>query len=238
MNNIAKNIFLTILIATMLIAPSMMIMKTQAAVEGPPPVFLVFPRGYTAEALISYSAEPPILSPEDGFPGLASTAQFASDPSLVQLPLLPGNTEGYYLVEIVSGSFRGLVKVFVQYDPADFPKCKSPRLCMGDPVDFNNDGKVNGQDTALMLNAIKSFQCGTITRYDLWRFDINHDGVVNNADFRIVLQFACFGIEANPGHCWDRLPWIDITIGTYVDRSSGIHYVVGVTDHFSVFGVR
>jgi len=243
MNNTAKNIFLTILIATMLIAPSMIIMKTQAAIEGPPyDVFLVFPRGSTAEASIRYSHDPIFYPSEDGdgVTDVGPSAQFATDLVIVQLPSLPGNTEGYYLVE-VSGSFRGLVKVFVQYNPADFPKCKSPRLCMGDPVDFNDDGKVNGQDTALMLNAIKSFQCGTISDDDLLRFDINHDGAVGIADLRIVLQFACCGIQATPGRCGiagARLPWMDITIGTYVDPTSGNHYVVGVTDHFSVFGVR
>jgi len=187
-----------------------------------------------------YSSTPPILYPPeyDGGVGYASPA---SRPVLppgpeVPLPPLPGNTEGYYVV-MVYDTFTGTVTVYVPYD-SGFSN-GNPRLYMCDPVDFNLDGTVNGQDIALMQNAIKRFQMGTLDSYGIWRFDINHDGVIDKADLRIVQQFASQGIKVNPGHNGvpeARLPWIDITTGTVV--IGGLNYVVGVTDHLSIFGVR
>jgi hypothetical protein len=143
---------------------------------------------------------------------------------------LPNIKTLYWYVS--SDPFSGRVEVFVQYDPDGMSLCqqKHLRLFMWDPVDFNLDGIVNGQDIAMMLQAIKS---GTYQS----DFDINDDGFVNNADLLIVWQFASFGLLANSGHCGlrqDRLPWLDITAG--VDTAN--HYVYGFTGHFSVFGVR
>ena len=193
-------------------------------------VVLTFPPGSTAEASISASSTPPIFTFGGGEE--RQTLQLSSF-GTVQLPPLPGIIGLYYVVSIIEGSFSGQVQICVHYDPASLPPGTNPenlRLFIGDPVDFNGDGTVNGQDIALMQKAIKS---GIYNP----RYDINHDGKVDNADLLIVKQFASHGLIVNQGRnglSQARLPWLDIT--TYVDTTN--HYVCGVTEYFSGFGIH
>ena len=224
MNSVLKKLFLAVLITAMLIAiaPSMTMVKAQYS---PGTVIVVFPPGTptTTSAYSYYESTPSTIPPDP---------PSSSDPIITVLPSLPGNTEGYYLVQIY-GTFSGFATVYVQYNPADFPNGK-PHLCIGDPVDFTGNGIVNLADVALMLQAIKMFQSGTLSPSGIEEFDLNHDGVVNWADLQIVLQYLLFGLPAHGG----RLPWMDITVGYYYDSSTSTYYVVGVTDHFSLFGVH
>lgn len=145
------------------------------------------------------------------------------------LPPLPGTAQGTYYDITVTGTFDGKVKVCVPYDPELFP---NPHLYIGDPVDFNHDGTVNGQDIAAMQKAIKSGANDPT-------FDINHDHKVNNADLLIVKDYASHGLIVNQGQNGvqqARLPWMDITVGQEI--VNGIYYVCGETDHFSGFGVH
>jgi hypothetical protein len=241
MNSVIKKVFLATLITAMLIAivPSMTMVKAQYQSIGD--VLVAFPSGTptTTYAYSAYETTPTsyyypssvyTLTPpfEYGDPPSAQPAD--PTPGIVTLPSLPSNTEGYYLVQIF-GSFKGFATVYVPYNPALYPNCK-PRLCVGDPVDFTGSGVVNLVDVILMLQAIKMFQSGTLSPNGIAEFDLNHDGVVNCADLQIVLQYLFFGLPAHGG----RLPWMDITVGW--TEIGGTYYVVGVTDHFSVFGVR
>ena len=230
MNSVFKKVFLATLITAMLlsIAPSIMTVKAQ----GFGPVIVDFPTGTptTTYAYSYYTSTPTTYY----YPSSVFTPPpFVSedDPYTVTLPALPGITsEGYYLVQIF-GSFTGFATVYVPYNPADFPNGK-PHLCVGDPVDFTGTGVVTLADVFLMLQAIRSFQTGTLSQNGIAEFDLNHDGVVNWADLQIVLEYLFFGL---PAHC-GRLPWMDITVGW--TEIGGTYYVVGVTDHFSLFGVR
>ncbi len=236
MNKMMKKSILMILIATMLIAPSMSLTQVHAQGETLPPQ----PTGpiyfYPSIDNVAYyypSSYPPSLGGEGDYS--LGTQLLSPDRSTgYQIYPLPDiKTQYFYVfytypVSVISGQ----VEVFVQYDPTvlSLDQQKHLRLCIYDPVDFNLDGTVNGQDIALMQQAIKS---GT----NPYGFDINHDGLVNNADLIIVKQFASHGLIVNPGHDGTpqrRLPWLDITAG--VDTT--LHYVYGFTDHFSVFGVR
>jgi hypothetical protein len=135
-------------------------------------------------------------------------------------------------VLLYGAPFSGKAEVGVPYDPTGLTlqQQQNLRLYIGDPVDFNGDGTVNGNDIAIMQNAIKS---GT----NLPVYDVNHDGVVDKADLKIVKEFASHGLIVNQGLYGlnqARLSWLDIT--TSVDTT---HYIVyGVTDHFSGFGVH
>lgn len=149
------------------------------------------------------------------------------------VPDLPEGFGAYYLVEIITGSFSGKAEVSIQYDEAQLPVGQDEqelRIFMSDPVDFNCDGTVNGKDIALIQKAIKS-------EYDA-KYDINDDGVVDKADFRIVQMYATKGILVNPGKKGDssqaRLPWIDIT--TRVE--SNLNIIYGETEYFSIFRGR
>jgi hypothetical protein len=225
MSNIAKKTLLITLIATMLISSSMTVLQAHAC----EPVKLTFPPGSNAEAEISASEDPPIFIFGGGEE--RASVQLLSPLLIVQLPVLPGIVGLYYNV-IVTGTFDGQVRVCVHYDPTGMTpqQEKNLRLFIGDPVDFNGDGTVNGQDIALMQKAIKSGANDP-------RYDINHDTIVNNADLLIVKQFASNGLIVNKGRNGlgqARLAWMDITIG--IDTEN--HYVCGVTDHFSGFGVH
>ncbi|HMK95729.1 MAG TPA: dockerin type I repeat-containing protein [Candidatus Limnocylindrales bacterium] len=242
MNSMLKKVFPAILIAAMLlaIAPSITTVKAQYQSTGD--VLVTFPSGTptTTYAYSAYETTPTsyyyqssVYTPTPPFsesdPPSAQPAE--STPGIVTLPSLPANTEGYYLVQIY-GSFSGLATVYVPYYPSDYPAGYKPHLCIGDPVDFTGNGVVNLVDVALMLQAIKMFRSGTLTYAGLEEFDLNHDGVVNFADLQIVLQYLLFGLPTQGG----RLPWIDITVGW--TEINGYYYVVGVTDHFSIFGVH
>ena len=231
LKKLLKNIIPAILIAVVLLTASITVAKAQPSGQ----VIVVFPPGTptTTYANSNYEETPTTYYYSSSAPPDPPSVQSGDPiPGVVTLPLLPGNTEGYYLVQVY-GSFLGFATVYVPYDPADF-HAKYPHLYIGDPVDFNNDGKVGLDDVALMRQAIREFRSGTLSHADLEKYDLNHDGVINNADLLIVLEFACFGIHANGA----TLPWMDVTVGTYYDPSTNTHYVVGITDHFSVFGVH
>lgn len=193
-------------------------------------VDLSLPEGITA-TVIGTSA-PPIYNFGGGDSGSAVAAPLPPPSGWVQLPPLPGIIGFYYDVS-VSAPITGQVQVCVHYDPDLLPLGTDPknlRLFIGDPVDFNGDGTVNGQDIALMQGAIKN---GVYNP----RYDINHDGNVDKADLLIVKQFASHGLIVNQGQnglSQARLPWLDIT--TYVDTTN--YYVYGVTDHFSGFAIH
>ena len=215
---------LSLILVMLLSAP---IMLSARACE-PDPVRLTFPPGSDVDVYISASEEPPIFT----FGGGEERQTLQLSSFEVQLPPLPGIVGLYYLV-IVSGSFSGKVQICVHYDPATLPpgtNLEDLRLFIGDPVDFNGDGTVNGQDISLMQKAIKSGVCNP-------RYDINHDGKVDKADLLIVKQFASHGLIVNQGRnglSQARLPWLDIT--TYVDTAN--NYVCGVTEYFSGFGIH
>jgi hypothetical protein len=229
MNKIIKKSMLLILIATILIAPSMAIMPTHAVESQPPPVIVtIFPPTSNLEVLISSgsSTPPSFFFGGDGEgPGAVPLQAYG----IVTLPELPGLLGFYYEVSVVNFAPFSLAEVCVHYDPTGMTlkQQKNLRLFIGDPVDFNTDGTVNVQDIVLMLKAIQS------GAYDP-RFDINHDGFVNFADLAIVVQFATRGLIVNQGGCLVRLPWMDIT--ACVDTVN--HYVCGFTGHFSGFGIH
>jgi Dockerin type I domain len=148
------------------------------------------------------------------------------------LPQIPGLIIGsYYLVEVTSGS-SGTYLITIHYDePPIGVQEENLRLYMGDPVDFNRDGKVDGNDINMTQTAIKSKDYSA-------EFDINHDGKVDKNDLKIVQEYASNGLlvptsAGEPGQT--RLPWIDITLGN-VDTLNNLIY--GETDHFSGFGVH
>jgi hypothetical protein len=149
------------------------------------------------------------------------------------IPDLPGQEGLYFDILVDSNLITGKVKVCLPYDT----KIENPHLYMYDPVDFNNDGTVNGQDISAIQKEIRS------KTPDTTKFDVNHDGYVNNADLLIVKDYAKNGIIVNQGQGnlpedssrpQARLPWMDIT--AEVNTETG--YVCGFTDHFSGFGVR
>jgi hypothetical protein len=240
MKNAVKRIFLTILIATILIAPSMAMMQAHAS-ETPPqppdPVIVTLPAGSQTTFFIKdWGTQPPILFESEG-PGPGDVTP-SVQPSLlvqVQLPPLPGIKGNYYEVRVTGdtgGLLGGKAQVCVHYDPTGMTlkQQKNLRLFIGDPVDLNGDGTVNVLDVIIMLKAIQSGANNP-------RYDMNHDGVVNFADLLIVVQFATHGLLVNQGRDCDgqiRLPWMDIT--SRVDTVN--HYVCGFTGHFSGFGVH
>jgi hypothetical protein len=197
--------------------------------QATPYVVLTFPEGSTVEVSIVASLDPPIFTFDYGDSMFAPLLTLP--PGAVQLPPLPGIVGFYYDIS-VSGSFSGQVQICVHYDPALLPPGTNEqdlRLFIGDPVDFNGDGTVNGQDIALMQKAIKS-------EYNL-RYDLNHDGLVDKADLLIVKQFASQGLIVNHGRnglSQARLPWMDITICVDTDN----HMVCGATEYFSAFGIH
>jgi len=236
MNKTIKKSMLLILIATMLIAPSIAMMQAHAQ-RTPEPVIVTLPPGSKATFIIvEWGSTPPILFGGVG-PGVGDVGP-SVQPNLigqVQLPPLPGIRGNYYEVRITGntgGQIGGRAEVCVHYDPTGLTlwQQKNLRLFIGDPVDLNLDGTVNALDIIIMLKAIQSGANDP-------RYDINHDGVVNFADLLIVLQFVTRGLIVNQGtRCFSqaRLPWMDIT--SRVDTIN--HYVCGFTDHFSGFGIH
>jgi len=145
------------------------------------------------------------------------------------LPPIPGVTGLYYDVQVV-GAVSGNTTVCVHYDDTGLTpeQEQSLRLYIGDPVDFNGDGTVNGNDVSLIQKAMLSGIYSST-------FDVNHDGKVDDADLKIVQQYASQGLLI-PGSdgTQTRLPWMDITIS--IDTVNNLIY--GVTDHFSAFGIH
>lgn len=141
----------------------------------------------------------------------------------------------YYQVEITEGTLSGIIYVTVYYDESSLPEGfdeNDLRLYIGNPVDFNEDGTVNGNDISLIQE-----EANKNTPQDLEKYDLNHDGIVNTFDVNIVKDYANSGLIINPGHHdegEDRIPWIDIT--TSIDTN--LDFVTGETWHLSIFGCR
>jgi hypothetical protein len=145
------------------------------------------------------------------------------------LPSIPGLTGPYYDVQVV-GTVSGNTIVCIHYNDTGLTSEQEQnlRLYIGDPVDFNGDGKVDGNDISLMQKAIHDgIYSSTL--------DINHDGKVDDADLGIVQQYASQGllISGSSG-TQTRLPWMDITMS--IDTVNNLIY--GITDHFSGFGIH
>jgi hypothetical protein len=139
-------------------------------------------------------------------------------------PILPTGFVKVWEVQ-VTAKFIGHVKVGLFYDdltPANMQVWQTDVTDYGQSVvgDVNNDGKVNCADLLLVAKALGSTH--TSSRWNL-SYDLNNDGKINLQDLCIVSQ--------NLGK---TSYWIDITRN--VDFAN--HIVWGVTDHFSLFGVR
>jgi hypothetical protein len=89
--------------------------------------------------------------------------------------------------------------------------------------DVTLDGEVNGDDVSDVANANPS-EDGDLV-YES-RLDLNDDGFIDNTDVNIVNNYI--GMQV----------WEDITTDVIVDTDLEIVYVYGVTDRFSIFGVR
>jgi hypothetical protein len=136
----------------------------------------------------------------------------------------------YFTVSIENNQLTGKVTLIIGYDDEGLTpeQEQNLRLYMSDPVDFNGDGTVNGNDVNMLIEAIH-------VNDDSQKYDINHDGDVNIIDLNIVKDYANGGllVPASNNGQW-RLPWLDITID--IDTEKNLIY--GATDHFSGFGVR
>jgi hypothetical protein len=139
-------------------------------------------------------------------------------------PILPTGFVKVWDVQ-VTARFIGHVKVGLFYNdlnPAYMQVWQTDVIDYGKLVvgDVNKDGKVNCADILLVIKAL-----GSSPSSYKWNqcCDLNHDGKINLQDLCIVSQ--------NLGK---TAYWIDITKN--VDTAH--HIVWGVTDHFSIFGVR
>ena len=174
----------------------------------------------------------------DGSP-LPATIQILTEGELpVCIPPLPLGIAGEftpYIDVTILDIFDGTVTVKVYYDDTfegeEFEE--TLKLYMGDCVDFNLDGTINGKDLAIIKKAIES---GTP---DLVPFDVDNNGVVNEVDVDIVKEYMTKGLIVNQLDVEDersqvRLPWLDITFEVHADEN----YILGETDHFSIFRGR
>jgi hypothetical protein len=125
----------------------------------------------------------------------------------------------------VTARFIGNVKVGLYYDdltptPTEVWEIDVNNYGQFVLGDVNKDGKVNCVDLLLVTKAL-----GSSPSSSRWNqcCDLNHDGKINLQDLCIVSQ--------NLGK---TSYWIDITRN--VDYAN--HIVWGVTNHFSLFGVR
>jgi hypothetical protein len=91
-------------------------------------------------------------------------------------------------------------------------------------ADVDLDGVVTGSDVSMVAYANPSVK-GVDPRYDP-KLDMNNDGVINDIDVNIVNNYIGDTV------------WQDITVQVVVDTTAGLVYVYGITDHFSIFGVR
>ena len=116
----------------------------------------------------------------------------------------------------VSGSFPDsvIVKIYTR-NGAPVTQMLQTDFVLGD---VNHDGKVNLLDLRIITNALN-------TRQGSCRWNPNSD---LNCDHKVDVKDLCIAIR-NLGRC---SRWEDITF------ESGSNYVMGVTDHFSLFGVR
>jgi hypothetical protein len=152
-------------------------------------------------------------------------------------PLLPGidGITPYFEFEYVEGTLlAGDIHIQVDYDDTGLSLAEeqSLRLYIGNPVDFDEDGTVNGNDINRIIQEAKS----EYPDFDM--FDLNNDNAVDDFDIRIVKEYANSGLIVNPGQDGAgefRIPWLDITSGE-VDTVNNIIY--GVTWHLSLFRCR
>jgi len=153
-------------------------------------------------------------------------------PGFEFLPGLNGVTPSIFFEIEFEGSLPGVVTVIIHYEDI-FPgeeEEKGLRLYIGNAVDFDDDGTVNGNDVALFQEFEKS------GLYDE-KYDLNHDGTVDILDERIVKEYANSGMIVSPGKHGAgefRIPWIDIT----VEVIPAENIVIGETWHLSIFGIR
>ncbi len=162
--------------------------------------------------------------------GVTANIGISEDPPY-DLPSLGYVNGGVYFTVIVTGHISGDILVQIQYDPDDLTteQQQNLRLYMGDPVDLNGDGTVNGNDVTIIQNAVH------VKSDNFALYDLNHDGKIDKADINIVQLYASNGIlvpTSNGGQM--RLPWIDIT--TEVNVST--HTIYGITSIFSGFGIH
>ena len=162
--------------------------------------------------------------------GVTAEVGVSSDPPF-GLPPLTNLNGGVYFEVTITGILSGNVLVQVQYDPEGLSteQQQNLRLYMGDPVDLDNDGTVNGNDVTIIQNAVHDRST------NLALYDINHDGKIDKADVAIVQQYSSNGVLVpTPSGGQMRLPWIDITTGIDVTN----HIIYGTTSHFSGFGIH
>ncbi len=123
----------------------------------------------------------------------------------------------------VDFTFSDQVLITLQYDPGNLTleQQLNLRLIRGETLeavrsDVNGDLVVNGDDVSDVANAVK---------HPEWYnplCDVNNDGVVNEDDVHIVNENIGVILE-------------DITFG---DVDTVNHIIYGITDEFSIFGVR
>ena len=198
-------------------------------------------QGYGHDCIsISGIAQPAIISLtlSDGSP-LEASIQILTTGDLPDcIPALPLGVAGEftpYIDVTILASFEGTVTVKVYYeDMEDEALEESLKLYMGDCVDFNLDGTINGKDLAIIKKAIET------NDYTLpSKFDVNNDKEVNQDDVDIVKEYMTQGLIVNQLDVEDersqaRLPWLDITIEVNTDEN----FIIGETDHFSIFRGR
>ena len=152
------------------------------------------------------------------------------------IPMLPEGIGQYIKVEIIEGFFDGTVTVSIRYDDTlmTLEEEQNLRLYMGDCVDFNRDGTINGMDLSLILKGIRTSVDSSPMGVP---FDVDNDLDVDEDDVNIVKEYMTNGLIVNPGLNdieQARLPWLDITLS--VDTTANI--IIGETDHFSIFRGR
>ena len=186
------------------------------------------------------NAQPIIISLtlSDGSQLDASIQILTKDDLTGCIPPLPLGIAGEftpYIEVTILENFEGTVVVRVSYEDKwedDETFEETLKLYMGDCVDFNLDGTINGKDLAIIMKAIGS----DLDPMPL-KFDVNNDGDVNQDDVDIVKEYMTKGLIVNQGldgELQARLPWLEIT--TWVDPAN--NYIYGETDHFSIFRGR
>jgi len=167
--------------------------------------------GVTATASITsqYPPAPPPSPP----PSIVSSQPTASSSTSD-----PGFVEAWDIT--VTGTFSG--NVLVEIHPTNNVPVSEMWQTDIVPGDVNHDGKVNLCDLVTITVAL-----GSTPGSHRWNpnCDLNHDGKVNLQDLSIAIH--------NLGK---TSTWTDITYASGQDSIG--YYVIGVTNHFSVFGVR
>ena len=154
-------------------------------------------------------------------------------PGFNLIPGIEGTVAPFFEIE-VDYSLQGDIYVTLTYDDTGLTEDqeKALRLYIGNAVDFDGDGTVNGNDIALIQAAQKSENPEDM-------FDVNGDSVVDIVDENIVKEYANSGLVVSPGNYEGagqfRVPWIDITYGE-VDFVA--NKIMGLTWHLSIFGCR